>query len=275
MLLLLVFAATTAHAALGGVPENPVPGRTFPKAWLFSLNDDWSPDDLPIEKRYDDHRTANFVSGLRMDRWLLFVDYSIMTDRWSVPCTRADEMTVSVGRLIATERELGLGLGDRLEIALGGGLRATGDMGGNEIQNNFHTMVATPELELPYDEGYTQAIAWGSAEWSITSPSEGDGWRVGGTTSLRGLISTKGEQKVSVAAHAVLYHRWVDMWLGLRYEMRGGDAPSPTKNHVNSMEEGAWMSFGIAPTRYVSYLGGYNLDTGENYGGIGLIIPMS
>lgn len=269
--MLLLCGVLGAHlwGAVGGVPETPVPGRPWPRAWVLLQNDDFGIDDYcGLSAPRDDHRTGALQTGLRNGTMLFFADYSVMTDRWQAQ--RIDELTLSCGRLV--DWPSGSVWGGTAECAFGLGARLSGDLGGEQIQDVLHDQISIERVEATYEDEDQVALLWASSEWSRVMPAEA-AWRAGLSVSTRATATSTGELKSSLGVHALLQHDQLDLWCGLRAEGRGGDATSATKRCVRQVEDGLWLSYGVAVCRRVVFSGAYNWDSKESYGSFGVVWP--
>lgn len=269
--LLLAGLSGELYAALGGVPEKPVPGRNWPKMWLGIANDDYGPiqdgDDM------DDHRTAAFHGGYRHDNWLLFIDFAILTDK--AQSVRTDELTISVGRILLSDEEVPIEPLADWDIAVGVGLRLTGDMNGEGIQNDWHSLINQEPTVLPYEEADPETLGWVSGEWVWVANQDPEDWQWGVSMAFRGVVNSLGQSEWSPAAHIVMRHWSIDAWTGLRYESRNGNGSNTlAQQTVLASEEDAWLSAGIAPLRHINLNAGYNLESKESYGTIGFVVPI-
>lgn len=262
ILTLTILVNLPLAAALGGVPERPVPGRAYPELWLAHVNDSLG------HGGEDDRRTAAFNAGLRHQRWLVFLDYAILTDLDGSDL-RTDEITASLGALVVEHQGLFTAANDRFDLALGAGLRLTGDFGGEALQNSFHDLIGQEDTILPYEDADPDGVFWLSSEWTAFAPAEGP-WRAGIALALRALSTTDGAATWSPEATLFVQHRWAEAWIGIRHESRFNDAATTTQTAVREAEDGTWLSYGVRVLNAPYFRVGHNLDTQESFGTVGI-----
>lgn len=268
LLLALAVLPHELEAALGGVPERPVPGRPWPTVWAALANDDLGGNPYAT---HDDWRTAAINAGVHIDRTLVFVDYSILTVRDER--IRSDELTLSLGRVLLTHEEFPVHADITYDLSLGIGHRLIGDLGGSDVQNGWHELIDAGDRHYAYEDSDHESLVWLNTEWTWREHFGSSDWCWGTSATVRGLVTTEGAAKISPALHALVQRTDFDLWAGIRYESRGGDAPTHTKTIVRDMEDGSWFTYGVRPFRYVYFTGGLSMETEGMYGALGFIYP--
>jgi hypothetical protein len=267
--LALLSCAAPLFGALGGVPERPIPGRPWPTVWTTLANDDFGGDFTGSD---DDYRTAALNAGVRIGRVIAFADYGMLTVRDED--IRTDELTFSVGGLLLHEDDLDLGPSWEIDLAIGLGHRIIGDLGGSDIQNDWHDAIGVDLTYYSYEDDEDETLGWLNAEATWKSVAGERGWRFGASATLRALSSFEGVAKISPAIHLMASHGDKDFWLGLRQELRtGGDAPTRTQDLVREQEDGTWITYGIRPWKYIYLSGSFSLDNNGKTGAIGFVWP--
>lgn len=129
----------------------------------------------------DDFRTQQTSLMARFgERWMGLVDHSILTLNDEIVPGRTDQLSVSVGYFLISDGH------DKLtnSVAIGAGLRSTGNFSGEALQNGFHRLVDSGVVSLPYtDTGTIQPQRSGSmqnATGSFTSHPAADHLAAGG-----------------------------------------------------------------------------------------------
>jgi hypothetical protein len=222
---------------------------------------------------HDDRRTMTLNAGARYRRVLMFIDYAALTSKDETG-TRTDEVSFSLGGILFEEEPLLTEDADRFDLSVVVGLRLIGDNSGQDLQNDWHDLVGQEPTVLPYEEADDELLAWFSTEYTIFAPLDLGTWRLGGSATLQGLVTSEGAGKISPAIHGFLQHNKSDLWIGLRHESRAGDASTATKDVVRDYEDGTWATFGVRVLGVPYFSAGYNLDTEESYGVIGLTLDI-
>lgn len=173
----------------------------------------------------DDFRTQQTSLMARFgERWMALVDHSILTLNDEIVPGRTDQLSVSVGYFLISDGD------DKLtnSVAIGAGLRSTGNFSGEALQNGFHRLVDSGVVSLPYtDTDNTAATIWIDAERyrQFHKPSGSGsfgGWRAGYWLRANSLVTTDGQWDGSAAAFVVASRNAIDVWLGLRRDFRTG-----------------------------------------------------
>jgi len=173
----------------------------------------------------DDFRTQQITLMARFgERWMALVDHSILTLHDEIAPGRTDQSSVSVGYFLIKDGD------DKLKnsVAIGAGLRATGEFDGEAMQNGFHRLIGSEVENLPYTgTDKTAATVWIDAERyeQFYEPSGNGwfgGWRAGYWLRANSLLTTDGQWDGSAAAFVVASRNAIDVWLGLRRDFRTG-----------------------------------------------------
>lgn len=247
-----------ACASVAGVPEAPAPGA-LPMGWLEIGNDDlgrWR------GRSIDDHRTNQITLATRVvEDWVVLFDHSILTDRRAR--TRSDEITATVGWL-----PFGGGENDAPHLAVGGGVRANGPYGGEDLQNRCHQAQDFRCYQLAYDDGGVTAVVYADGVYPWY-PLSWAGVEAHGAL----LITTHVQIQADVGARAVLrYSRdQARLWCGVRQRANDGDAQSGTARTVADFERGTWVDYG-ASWRMFALSGGLNTNDGNCYGSLAVMV---
>jgi hypothetical protein len=228
-------------AAIAGVPEAPVPG-TLPRAWVGIANDAFGVVATP-----DDYRTNEISMFVRFgDTAIIGIDHSMLT---AVPNgTRSDELTITGGWL-----PFGAA---RPWVVLGGGVKLTGDIAGESIQNWWHDVIGVEGFDLVYEKDDPQVVAY-----TLINQV----WRheelIGFAGTASALISSGGESQAEAAGWGLIRSSWSTAWAGFRGRYRGGHMPTQTAILVADFEEGLWIDYGIG-VKWLAFSGAY--DPAEN-----------
>lgn len=248
---LVIAAAALPAAGLPGLPEAPT-AWTMPHCWFGHANDLLG-NGLD---NVDDFRTAGFSAGWRAPSSPLVVaaDYSILTNRGlrdPRPPGRIDELTATAGWTALERNDERRAL--RWRVVVGGGLRASGDLGGDEIQNAWHDVIDEPRVDLPYERNHRVdplAFAQGSLLWS---PGEAPNWplfaflanaRWGLRLDAASLATAEGESQSLAGARLVLLGLEAQGWIGWQYRWNRGDHATTTAKVVAEREEAGWFTIG-------------------------------
>lgn len=173
----------------------------------------------------DDFRTQQIIISARLaDRWRALVDYSILTLSDAAGPGRVDQAAVSIGYdLLASSTAT---RADR--VTIGGGLRGSGEMAGERVQNGFHRLTGSDIKRFPYtDNDAIDATAWFDASRYRAVREAGvggflDGWRRGYWLHANSLVTTAGQWDSSAGVFAVISKPAIDIWLGVRSDWRSG-----------------------------------------------------
>lgn len=258
-------------AAIPGTAEPPV-AETPARLTLTWHNDVFGGE---IGDNADDFRTNGFgISWLPTPDWIASLDYSNLTDRGGLGGQgdrRVDELSVSISR-----RWLDLQPGDmRVWLASGLGVRHFGDLGGDDLQNNWHDIFTFLAVPSPYEESSTHPLlstAWhAQAAFGIPWPDEdmvlarGSRLLIANTGSV---AATDTDWQFDSSTRLVMASADSRLWTGLRFGLRGGTEPSPTAQVVAEQEEGSWLLAG-ASIGAIFLEASYNLSTELSRGWLG------
>jgi hypothetical protein len=261
-----------AWGAIAGIPESPRPGMV-PGAWIGWSNDSFGGE---MGKDTDDFRTNAFNAGLRLaERWVVAVDDSMLTDAQVAKAqrSRSDEVTATVGWMALP----GTDLGDWGQVwaTIGVGGRASGNLGGEALQNRWHDLLGYERIELPYARRAYDGVGYLAASW-LWLEREGAGFgtpfldrgHLGVALDAAGLASTGGETQVSLGVKLVALGRDGSFQLGVRQQLNAGPQASAAAAAVAAHEDGTWLVYGSSAGGWY-FEGGVNLATQASIGRIG------
>lgn len=279
-----VSLAGACLAGAGHAAETPgLPAE--PGLWPGGLWLRWTNDALGFptsQSVSDDHRTNAMAAGWAGERWRLFIDHSILTDknpsdsppRWGpeipdpfaesrVDQRRIDELTLGGGGVVVERPQPGGALGNRFgnwfgnwRCSAGLGVRLSGDLGGRAMQDRTHGLIGDPQGELPYERSAPTAagLLWATTRgwWDLSSDQ---GWLL--VIDGSGLLSSQPEVAASLNLRLVRHGPAGDLWIGGRTELRGGETMSRTAASTARHERGLWLEAGLAA-------GGVSLSVSRN-----------
>jgi hypothetical protein len=216
--------------------------------WMAVANDCFGVVTTP-----DDYRTNQVSLFARIGSGLIVgADHSMLT---SVPSgIRSDELTLTAGWLPFGE--------NRPWVVLGGGLKLVGDLGGESVQDRWHTVIGMDRYHLAYEEDDTRAVAFALVNQSWLYRD-----RVGAAASASSLVSSGGEVQAEAAAWGVARGASLTAWAGLRGRARGGHEPTRVAGLVAEFEEGLWIEYGIG-VGWFAFSGAYDPVEGVSSGTI-------
>ena len=173
----------------------------------------------------DDFRTQQIILAYRpAPRWSLLFDHSVVTYFEPALSGRTDQISMSFGYDFVREDDASR----NARVTLGTGLRKTGELAGERIQNGFHRIIDNSLVMRPYtNTERIDATAWADAEYfAALHESTGDtglaGWRFGAWGRANSLVTSDAQWDGSAALYAVASRRSLDLWLGLRRDWRAG-----------------------------------------------------
>lgn len=190
----------------------------------------------------DDFRTTQIIVSSRFgDRWLAVLDHSTLTLEDELLEGRVDQLSLSVGY-----RLLDRVSGDNVtRLAVGSGLRSTGDIYGERMQNGFHRIIGSEISDLPYvDTDETEATAWVDADQYGTWHETGN-WRHGYWVRGSSLATTGGRWDNSLGAYLVSSRNWFDIWIGARRDWRSGYDDDFVQNATADAEDDLAYVLGV------------------------------
>ena len=250
----LLLAVASLRAEIAGTPAPPRPGP-IPDAWLGWSNDAFGGG---IGDNTDDYRTSSFNGGLALDeRWLVAIDFSLLTAKEGTPPGRSDELTATLGWLVVEGGARGLQ--PMPWLALGAGVRMRGDLGGEDAQNRWHRHLDVELVDyLDYEDGGVDGVGYAIAGWTRLLPGLWHGDRLAldmdaavlGTTG--GLVQGEADLKLTILG------RDGSIWFGGRaLGTAGSSRTDPTARAVADHEDGLWLVYGAG-------IGGWFVDAGLN-----------
>jgi len=252
-LMALWLAVAGLCAEIAGTPAPPRPGQ-IPDAWLGWSNDAFGGG---IGDNTDDFRTSSFGGGLAIDeRWLVAVDFSLLTAKEGTPPGRSDELTATLGYLAV---EGGARGPEPLPwLALGAGVRVRGDLGGETAQNRWHRHIDVELVDfLEYDDEGVDGVGYALAGWTRPLPGLWHGDRLALDLDAGVLATTGGSLQGEAELKFAILGRDGSIWFGGRGLGTLGRATSPTARAVAEHEEGWWLVYGAG-------IGGWFVDAGLN-----------
>ena len=214
-LLHVVVAATAGEIA--GLPGNLPPTVDQP----FEIN--FSNDFLGRGGSVDDFRTQQLIVGGPLSRlWTLTLDHSTLTRTDPTSPGRIDQLSATLGyRLLDA-----ITGSAHTRITAGAGLRSTGDLGGEKMQNGFHRLIDSAVEVLPYQPGSgTDATAWIDMHHYRClrdSIAGNPAWSAGYWVRASSMLTTAGEWDNAIGVYGVASRDNFDGWLGLRSDWRSG-----------------------------------------------------
>ncbi len=269
-LMLIAAMIPAAVAAVPGIPEAPRPG-TPPAVWVGWSNDSFGGE---FGENTDDFRTNALTLGMNLERYLVAVDYSMLTDRYDDTPERTDQLTATLGYLVLDG--VTAGPGAKAWLSAGGGLRLTGAMGGQEVQNAWHDALEFRRIELPDDAAAVEGVGYLHGEWmwtDVTPPGLVDlpylrPGQMGVLLEATTLGTTGGEVLGEVGASLVLIGMDAHARIGVMQALAAGNGPNDTAQAVSENETGTWFTYGASAGGW--YLeGGWNLSDEGTVGKIG------
>ena len=194
----------------------------------------------------DDFRTQQTILMARFgEPWMALVDHSILTLSDGFTPGRIDQLSASVGYFLIDDGDEKL----NNSVAIGAGIRGTGDFQGEALQNGFHRLVDSRTVNLPYTGAdTTAATVWFDAERyrQFHEPSGSGvigGWRAGYWLRANSLFTTDGQWDGSAAAYLVASRNAIDVWFGLRQDFRTG-YDDPVLRETAAAEDDLAVVFG-------------------------------
>lgn len=264
---ILLLLAASLPAAVSGVPEAPRPGAR-PLAWFAWGNDAFGGE---TGDNTDDYRTNALTLGVQLQGWVIGLEHSMLTDRRSGVELRTDQLNLALGH----EWELSLSAYDRLWLAGGVGFRATGGLGGQDMQERWHAMHDFRPYELSEDASEEEGTAWAHGEWLLTGEAAGipdlpflRPGQLGLDLRVSTLATTGGEYAGSLGLNLVLLGADAHAMFGLTRELRGGTSPNQTAQRTAGHEEGTWFTYALGAGGWFVN-GGWGLSGEATWGAVG------
>jgi hypothetical protein len=278
---LLAVLPNAGWSAVAGLPTPPTP-MAVPDAW-FAFHDDLFGDAI---LNTDDYRTGGISGGLRYRHWLLGVDGSALTNRDGIdespsaasglPPSRIDQLTATLGyALIDRQPDMEQPLSGMLVV--GGGVRVTARLHGQEIQNGIHRLSGFAPLVEPYDKvhaadglGFIQGRVMDAP---IALPGALPG-RLGVQLQGDALAAAGRQEQCSGELDVVALGDQGTAWAGGQYRQQGDHVPSPTVGLVAHHEKGWWLVAGIGRSPGVYLTAGIDPATRAVDGALGMQIVL-
>lgn len=250
----LLCAAAALGLFPGAISAGEIAGAPVPLP--LSIDADlyihWGNDAFGKGGSEDDYRTQQSILNARLgDRWLLALDYSILTvgavAGSAEPVNgRLDELSASLGYIIHQRDG-----GRRERLSAGLGARATGDFAGEEIQNGFHKLNSGRVVQLDYvSSDDVVAIGWvqGSLQETLFETSYGGfgKWDLGYWANGTLLGSSDGQVDGSAALYGIVENGSVRLWVGARGDLREGYSQDPVQSATARVEEGVFYVVGLS-----------------------------
>jgi hypothetical protein len=261
-LCLVVGLQSSGWAVVAGVPEDQRPG-TLPTAWLGWSNDSFGGE---LGRNTDDYRTNAFYGGVRIARnWIVAFDYSMLT-YLEVPKKelRADELTATLGyRHDFAELP-------ESWVAAGIGVRHSGDLSGQNVQNEWHNIWDYDRVNVTYEESRTAGVGYVAGGWAWRPESEAVRQRFGIFVNGAALTTETGELNSALSVNAALAGRDAAFWLGLRQNYNTGENLSVTADKTAEHENGTWLMVGASAGAWF-FEGGTSLKNGGTQGRLGFL----
>ena len=240
---IFVLQTNVAHAGeIAGMRSQLAP-TTDPD---FSIN--FSNDFFGRGGSVDDFRTTQIILGAKIgERWLAVLDHSTLTLEDSPEVGRLDQLAASIAyRFIDRDTT-----GNTTRLAVGGGLRTTGNIYGERMQNGFHRLVDSGISELPYvDAGGVDATLWIDADqYSVFHESKGDGWLGGWRSAFwiraQSLLTSDAQWDSAIGSYLVASRHPFDIWIGARRDWRSGYDQDIVQSATARAEDDIALVFGI------------------------------
>lgn len=254
-------------AEVAGAPVAPCPGP-LPTYQLRFGN-----DFLGIfDRNVDDHRTFQASTSLRFgakEAFVAVLDYSSFTDRgpqrWETDDPeeegRIDQGTATIGRVWDGHEDAVASW-----VAVGVGLRATADLGGQDIQDRVHDLTGGQRLDLPVEETRAyEGVGYLAGGWMFTQQARDFVREIGVHVPVSALVGSSGVVETSMAADGFLRRGFLTAWTGLRFEGRWGHDVDPTVDHAMDVEHGWYWHLGLSTGALVIDLGRH-LEDDHGYG---------
>jgi hypothetical protein len=245
--ILMVGVAAGLPAEIAGTPTPPRPGP-LPNAWLSWTNDALSGE---IGENTDDFRTSAFEFQTRLrHRILVCLDHSTLTDKQEHhPTDRADEATASVGWLLLPDGANRVG---DPWLAVGGGLRFYGDLGGEWVQNHWHHAISIDEVNyLDYDDHDLVGLGYLAGGWVLPLVAIPDTpflqrGQLALATSGQGAVTSAGLVQGTIETALTALGQDGAAWIGLRLTRETGEQQGLTATVVADHEDGWWATYGAS-----------------------------
>lgn len=197
-----------AFAAVPGAPGTPQPGPQ-PNLWV-----DLQDDNLLVGGP-DDNRTGALSAGASIDDWALGFDYAVLTDRRG-GC-RSDEGTVTLGHTWTS---------GPCWSAVGVGVRLAEDLGGGNIQNDWHRRDGDDPVVLSYDRSRWAPLVYGQGRWELGSDAFPFDLDAAVAVSTR-FVDAELEARCGFSNYDVRGRR-ACLWIGGLLALRAGGQLTPT-----------------------------------------------
>ncbi len=254
---------------------SPLPTSAAGTAWLGYSNDNIG---APRYDQGDDFRTNRLWAGYQPTSWLrLGIDHSILTDgnpsrqtpdwsaadpfiRYRSGARRSDQLAIDAVFVVPFAADAISG-----ECWIGPGIRHSGNVAGESLQQGAHGVFSLQPVSIPYDDprapwepiavgGFDVRFGSGPHLWWRTAATSGPAAPLLADTSLRLLLS--GAQ--------------TDWWIGPGWHYRD-ERNSQVTRAVADHESGAWLAAGCTTGPLVLSIS-HRLDGDGALGSAGLVL---
>jgi hypothetical protein len=236
---LLLLLALSGQVSAGEIPGLPASLPTFiERDFQMVLSNDFFGSGGSV----DDFRTQQIVLAFKpAPRWSVLLDHSVLTFYDPRAPGRTDQLSASFGYDLIHRDDAG----QNLRLTVGTGLRRSGELAGQRIQNGFHRIIDNSLVLRPYTGiGRTDATAWADAEQYFGLSEINNEWRLGAWWRANSLVTTDTQWDGSAALYAVASRRALDLWLGVRTDWRSG-YDDPVLRETAAAEEDTAIVFGV------------------------------
>ena len=213
--LVLCAALPATGGEIAGIPSQLPP--SVQRDFELSFSNDF----LGRGASLDDFRTQQLLITTRVGkRWITNIDHSILTLETDDAEGRVDQLSFSMGYEFVQRRSET----SATNVTAGFGVRYTGDVYGQPIQNGFHRLVSS-EIELMPYTGTDQSdgTIWVDAHHmdEFYRSSSGD-WSFSWWARGSSLVTSDGQWDSTLGGYIVSNYNWLDVWAGLRQDWRYG-----------------------------------------------------
>ena len=214
----------------------------YPYLTISTLNDNWGGAFTPIK---DDQRSFGFIvdyqfallNGISQAK----ITYSGLTNRFAYPdSSRLDELEIFL-RFPVWRLE------DKIIFSATGGAIIAGDLGGEQLQNNFHEVVDVAPVILPYPVGNKVFAFFGASIWGKKTLSIwGDESYFNLESNIDYQLAPGYNQKLKVQAGPTVSNTRNDkIWLYLGYANTQAYFENSALKSVAKTETGFFLNYGM------------------------------